>query len=157
MVAFKITDVRVRRNADATVNVYIDGLGTGVRLQPQVDQLRSGLMLAVFALGRDCYWDDSRVFSTTLAPWVPSPSPLNEGRVASWDVRIPETAGQPEFFLSLLSRDETRPTSGNPAPGWAILQVPQRDAPTILALLRSKYCYYAAGSLRNTEIVTDFG
>lgn len=158
MVAFKVMDVRVGRAADGTVRAFIDGLGIGSSLNHPVDPIRAGLMLTVFAAGRDCYWDDaSRVFSTTPVPWhAPEHSPINRGRVASWEVRIPETAGQkPELFLTLLSADEKRPTSGNPAVGWARIEATQKEIPLLLAMVRSRYCYYDAGELRNTEIRED--
>ncbi len=159
MVAFKVMDVRVGRAADGTVRAFIDGLGVGAVLNNPTDlPVRAGLMLTVFAAGRDCYWDDAtRVFSTTPIPWqAPEHSRINKGRVASWEVRIPETANhKPEVFLTLLSADENRPTSGNPAVGWARIEAMQREIALILAMVRSRYCYYDAGELRNTEIRED--
>jgi hypothetical protein len=158
MAFFKVTDVRVGRRADSTVTAFIDGLGQGSALSIPVDPLRAGPMLAVFILGRDCYWDDTHVFSTMVGDWDQGPSTIDKGRVASWDVRIPETAGvKPVFFLTLLSDSEVRPTSGNAATGWAQIEVMQKDVPLILALLRSRYCYYSSAGLRNTDIREDIG
>jgi len=148
-------DVRLNRRTDGTVTCYIDGLGTGTPLSPPIDPLRAALMLAVFATGRDCYWD-AGVFETTLAEWNGEVSRINEGRVSAWEVRIPETAGhKPEIFLYLVARTDTRPTSGNPATGWVRIEAPQRDIPLFLALLASRYCYYSPGGLRNTDITED--
>ena len=158
MVAFKIMDVRVARAADGTVRAFIDGLGVGSPIVGPVDPLRVGLMLSVFASGRDCYWDDGpRVFTTTLTGFSsPDVSPITRGRVASWDVRIPETAGQkPELFVTLLSADERRQTSGNPAIGWTRIEATQKEFPLLLGMVQSRYCFYDAGELRNTEITED--
>lgn len=161
MVAFKVMDVRVGRAADGTVRAFIDGLGVGTTLNNLTDlPVRAGLMLTIFESGRDCYWDDAtRTFTTTMVPWnPPESSPINRGRVASWEARIPETANhRPEVYLTLLTADETRPTSGNPAVGWARIEATQREIPLILAMVRSRYCYYDAGELRNTEIREDIG
>jgi len=154
--AFKIMDVRLNRRTDGTVTCTIDGLGVGTPLSSPVDPIRAALMLAVFATGRDCYWDDAKVFTTMPAEWNADGSPINEGRVSAWEVRIPEAAGhRPEVLLYLVARTDTRQTSGNPATGWVLIEAPQRDIPVFFALLASRYCYYSPSGLRNTDITED--
>ena len=64
--AFKVTDVRVLRKTSGEVSAYIDGLGTGSTLSKPVDPLRASLMLSVFVLRRDCYWDETGLNTTTV-------------------------------------------------------------------------------------------
>jgi hypothetical protein len=160
MTAFKITDVRAgRKNADGTATAVIHGLNQNVTVSSAAaDPARTGLMLTIFAMGRDCYWDDAHVFQTTLEPWTTNPSPIAQGRVDSWEFRIPETSGQmPELFLRLISDAQKQQSSGSTASGWAHLQVTEKEIPLLLALLNSRYCYYSPTGLRNTEFVNDIG
>lgn len=159
MAAFKVIDVRVGRKTDGTVTAYLHGVGQSSPVgTATTDPARAGLMLAVFAMGRDCYFDDAHVFQTTLAPWNTTPSPIPKGRVDSWDIRVPETSGvQPELFLNLVSDDQVQKTSGSAAIGWAHIQVMETYIPLLLGLLRSRFCYYSPNGLRNTEILSDIG
>jgi hypothetical protein len=156
---FKVTDVRVGRRADNTVSAYIDGLGTGYKIPGVPEPPRVGTMLAVFALRRDCYFDDTtHMFSTTTLEFPTGPSPIDHGRVASWDVRIPEAAGSPpEFFVTLLDDAELHGTSGNAATGWARFPAGMNHFGLALSLLTSRYCYYSTQGLRNTDIKESIG
>lgn len=162
MAVFKITDIRAgRRTADGSANAVIHGLNQNVTVSTAAaDPARVGLMIAVFALGRDCYWDDqAHVFQTSVEPFPPTvPSPFNNGRVESWEIRIPETSGDlPELFLRLISDAQTQKSGGGVASGWAYLQVRQGQVPLLLGLLASKYRYYSPTGLRNTDFVGDIG
>jgi hypothetical protein len=157
--AFKINDVRLGRKADGTVTAFLHGLGQGAPVgTATVDPARAGLMLEVFAMGRDCYLDDAHVFQTTLAPWNTGPSPITNGRVDSWEIRIADAGGvQPQLYLSLVSDAQVQKSSGSTAIGWAVIQAKEADMPLLLGLLRSRYCYYSPTGLRNTQILTDIG
>ena len=164
--SFKINDVRMGRKTDGTVTAYLHGLNQGSPVATATaDPARAGLMLAVFATGRDCYLDDAHVFQTTLAPWPTGPSPFPNGRVDSWEIRIADTSGvQPQILLGLISDQETRQTSGSDATGWAVIQVTEANIPLLLGLLQSRYCYFSSTDpkglptgLRNTQILTDIG
>ncbi len=160
MTAFKITDIRAgRRNADGSASVIIHGLNQNVQVSTAAtDPARVGLMLTVFAMGRDCYFDDAHVFQTTLEPWTTNPSPIGQGRVDSWEFRIPEMSGQmPELFLRLVSDAQKTQSSGSTASGWAHIQINEGQIPLLLALLNSRYCYYQPTGLRNTDFVADLG
>ncbi len=157
--AFKINDVRVGRKTDGTVTAYLHGLGQGSLFTSATsDPPRAGLMLAVFALGRDCYWDEVQGFQTTLVPWNTTPSPIPQGRVDHWEIQVPGTPGhQPQVYLSLISDAQVQKSSGSTAIGWATIQVPENLMPILLGLLTSRYCYYSANGLRNTQVLTDIG
>ena len=157
---FKITDIRLgRRAVDGSASAIIHGLNQNVTVTTAAaDPARVGLMLTVFAMGRDCYWDDAHTFQTTLEPWNTNPSPFSKGRVDSWEFRIPDASGQhPQLFLRLISDGQTQQTSGSTASGWAIIDVMQAQIPILFALLNSRYCYYSPIGLRNTDFVNDIG
>jgi hypothetical protein len=160
MAYFKVTDVRVGRRTDGSVIARIDALGTGYTLPGVPEPPRVAAMLAVFALRRDCYFDETaHMFSTTTLEFPAGPSLITDhGRVASWDVRIPDAAGSPpEFFVTLLADAEVRGTSGNAANGWARFPAGMNHFALALALLTSRYCYYSNQGLRNTDIKEDIG
>jgi len=156
MTQFKITDVRVKYAVTSTgTTVYIDGLGVGENLNTSANPTRAALMLAVFNSGRDCYWDsDAQALVTSPIPYsvVGAESPLANGRVTSWDVRIPIT-GDIEYLASLLGADEHRQTSGNAAAGWMTVKTNEQHACVVFTILSSRYCTYQNGLLRNTDIV----
>ncbi len=156
MAAFKVLDVRVGRKTDGTVTAYIKWLGQGTLVAAGTEPNRAAIMLSVFDTGRDCYWDDAtRVFQTTLGTWNAGPSPISQGRVDSWDVRIPEAVTQPlDLYLSLVSDAQVQQSSGSTAVGWARLSL-DPNAQLVLGLLRSRYCYYSQNGLRNTQILQD--
>lgn len=160
MAFLKIIDIRAGRRADGSANAIIHVLNQNIPVTTAAaDPARVGLMIAVFASGRDCYWDDqAHVFQTSAEAFVTTPSPLPKGRVESWEIRIVDAGGQqPELFLRLISDAQTQKSSGGVASGWAYLQAPEREIPLILGLLRGKYCYYSQTGLRNTEFVADIG
>lgn len=152
---FKITDVRVgRKTADANVSVFIDGLGVSTILQFPTDTFRASLMLTVFNMGRDCYWDASDTLVTSMIPFNdPATSPIKTGKVTHWEIRIP-SAGQPQLYLHLL-QPTTQRTSGDAATGWAMIQAPERDIAVALALASSRYCFLSSIGLRNNDFFQD--
>lgn len=150
MSTYKVTDVRARYRD--SVSVLIDGLGVSDERR-DLSSARAAVMLEVFIAGRDLYWSDSP-FALMTDPLLfdreyPA-SPLNSGVVASWDVRVP-LDGNIAFFLTLFNGEQPS-TSGNPAMGWARMEVAEQDAPAVVGILNSAYCFFDDGELRNSDL-----
>lgn len=145
----RIMDVRARCG-ELGLDLYIDGLGSGVR-RPLAPSVVSA-MLQVFNAGRPCYWHEgTNSFHTD--PTMTDPAPigtLTAGTISSWDVIIPEK-GDATLVLNLLA-ETTFPTSGDQAVARAIMQVRQELLPSAIAILCARYVRYEDGSLQNTTI-----
>ena len=150
MSTYKVTDVRVRYRD--SVSVLIDGLG--VSDEPRdLSGARAAVILDVFNSGRDLYWNDipfALMTDPILFDREYPASPFKSGVVASWDVRVAQD-GEIVFFLTLLGGEQPA-TSGIPAMGWARMEVAEQDAPPVVGILNSAYCFFDNGELRNSDL-----
>lgn len=148
MVSFKVLGLtaqyplQVPNNTSPGGDIFFRRVSGGAELDVQFSQPRVAAIVEVFNSGRDCFYDEKKkVFSTDPSTYWREYLPVS-GFVTHWDVRIP-AGGKAEIRVTIQQ-------AGDPSElGHAvILTVPDDRLAIALAVVRSRRCYYDAGSLR---------